>query len=112
PAFQIAPAECPPAIEAIVNRAGPLDDTARRLYRITLANYYAAAVMMPYAAFHAAAEALSYDVHVLAQRFNAGFEQVCHRLTTLQPPNARGLRVFLSRGDHAGTALDRISRAP
>src|SRR5689334_2401046 len=82
-AFQIALAECSPAIEAIASRAGPLDDTARRLYRITLANYYAAAAMMPYAAFHAAAEALSYDVHVLAQRFNAGFEQVCHRLTTL-----------------------------
>ncbi|MFX5344412.1 ImmA/IrrE family metallo-endopeptidase, partial [Acinetobacter baumannii] len=50
-AFQIALAECGPAIEAIVGRAGPLDDTARRLYRITLANYYAAAAMMPYAAF-------------------------------------------------------------
>src|SRR5204862_42048 len=77
-AFQIALAECSPAIEAIVNKAGPLDDTARRLYRITLANYFAAAAMMPYGAFHSAAEALSYDVHVLAQRFNAGFEQVCH----------------------------------
>src|SRR5438132_12443406 len=49
-AFQIALAECGPAIETIVSRAGPLDDTARRLYRITLANYYAAAAMMPYAA--------------------------------------------------------------
>src|SRR5207237_9595529 len=109
PAFQIAPAECPPAIEAIVNRAGPLDDTARRLYRITLANYYAAAVMMPYAAFHAAAEALSYDVHVLAQRFNAGFEQVCHRLTTLQRPNARGVPFFLLPADNSGNVSKRSS---
>src|SRR5919109_280678 len=30
-AFQIALAECGPAIEAIVSKAGPLDDTARRL---------------------------------------------------------------------------------
>src|SRR5215467_9793083 len=59
--FQIALAECSPAIEAIVSRAGPLEDTARRLYRITLANYYAAGAMMPYAAFHSAAEALGYD---------------------------------------------------
>src|SRR6201988_2648979 len=101
-AFQTALAECGPAIEAFVNRAGPLDDTARRLYRITLANYYAAAVMMPYAAFHAAAEALSYDVHVLAQRFTAGFEQVCHRLTTLSRPNARGIPFFMLRVDNAG----------
>ena len=98
-----------PAIEAIVNRAGPLDDTARRLYRITLANYFAAAVMMPYQAFHSAAEALSYDVHVLAQRFNAGFEQVCHRLTTLQRPNARGVPFFLLRVDNAGNVSKRFS---
>ena len=57
-AFQIGLAECSGIFEAIVNRAGPLDDTPRRLYRITLANYFAAAVMMPYQAFHAAAEAL------------------------------------------------------
>ncbi len=82
-AFQIGLAECGASFDAIINRAGPLDETPRRLYRITLANYFAAAVMMPYQAFHSAAESLSYDVHVLAQRFNAGFEQVCHRLTTL-----------------------------
>src|SRR6201997_2839373 len=71
-AFQIALAECGPQFETILGRAGALDDAPRRLYRITLANYFAAAVMMPYQAFHAAAEGLSYDVHVLAQRFNSG----------------------------------------
>src|SRR6516162_7386915 len=77
-AFQVALAECGAEFETILGRGGALDDAARRLYRITLANYFAASVMMPYQAFLAAAEALSYDVHVLAQRFNAGFEQVCH----------------------------------
>jgi hypothetical protein len=96
-------------LETIVGRAGPLDDASRRLYRITLANSFAAAVMMPYAAFLAAAEALSYDVHVLAQRFNAGFEQVCHRLTTLQRPNARGIPFFLLRVDNAGNVSKRFS---
>jgi hypothetical protein len=65
--------------------------------------------MMPYQAFHAAAEGLSYDVHVLAQRFNAGFEQVCHRLTTLQRPNARGVPFFLLRVDNAGNVSKRFS---
>ena len=51
-ALQIGLAEFGATIDAIVNRAGPLDDTPRRLYRITLANYFAAAVMMPYQAFH------------------------------------------------------------
>src|SRR6185312_13195458 len=78
-AFQIGLAECAPVLETLVGRAGALDDAPRRLYRITLANYFAAAVMMPYQAFLSAAEALNYDLHVLAQRFNAGFEQVCHR---------------------------------
>jgi predicted transcriptional regulator len=108
-AFQIGLAECNASFETIVGRAGPLDDTPRRLYRITLANYFAAAVMMPYQAFHGAAEALSYDVHVLAQRFNAGFEQVCHRLTTLQRPNARGVPFFLLRVDNAGNVSKRFS---
>ncbi|MEA2883242.1 MAG: family transcriptional regulator, fatty acid utilization regulator [Bradyrhizobium sp.] len=108
-AFQLGLAECSPAIEATVTRAGALDDTPRRLYRISLANYFAAAVMMPYAAFHSAAEALGYDVHVLAQRFNAGFEQVCHRLTTLQRPNARGVPFFLLRVDNAGNVSKRFS---
>src|SRR5215469_16782045 len=42
-AFQLALAECGTHFETILSRASPLDDTARRLYRITLANYYAAA---------------------------------------------------------------------
>jgi XRE family transcriptional regulator, fatty acid utilization regulator len=108
-ALQIGLAEFGATIDAIVNRAGPLDDTPRRLYRITLANYFAAAVMMPYQAFHTAAENLNYDVHVLAQRFNAGFEQVCHRLTTLQRPNARGVPFFLLRVDNAGNVSKRFS---
>src|SRR3954462_10574050 len=72
-AFQVGLSECSGIFDTIVARAGALDDTPRRLYGITLANYFAAAAMMPYAALHSAAEALSYDVHVLAQRFNAGF---------------------------------------
>ena len=108
-AFQIALAECGTQFETIVGRAGALDDAARRLYRITLANYFAASVMMPYPAFLAAAEALNYDVHVLAQRFNSGFEQVCHRLTTLQRPNARGIPFFLLRVDNAGNVSKRFS---
>ncbi len=108
-AFQIALAECGTQFETILSRAGALDDAARRLYRITLANYFAASVMMPYPAFLAAAETLNYDVHVLAQRFNAGFEQVCHRLTTLQRPNARGIPFFLLRVDNAGNVSKRFS---
>ncbi|WP_424629514.1 helix-turn-helix domain-containing protein [Bradyrhizobium sp. SYSU BS000235] len=108
-AFQLALAECGPLMESIVNRAGPLEDTSRRLYRITLANYFAAAVMMPYQEFHTAAETLGYDIQVLGQRFNVGFEQICHRLTTLQRPNARGVPFFMLRVDNAGNVSKRFS---
>ncbi|WP_315834632.1 helix-turn-helix domain-containing protein [Bradyrhizobium prioriisuperbiae] len=108
-AFQIALSEFGPVVDSIVNRAGPLEDGTRRLYRITLANYFAAAAMMPYQEVHGAAETLGYDVHVIAQRFNASFEQVCHRLTTLQRPNARGIPFFLLRVDNAGNVSKRFS---
>jgi predicted transcriptional regulator/DNA-binding XRE family transcriptional regulator len=108
-AFQIGLAECTPAFDTIIARAGALDDTSRRLYRITLANYFAGCVLMPYQIFHAASESLGYDIHVLAQRFNTGFEQVCHRLTTLQRPNARGVPFFMLRVDNAGNVSKRFS---
>ncbi|OJU25316.1 MAG: XRE family transcriptional regulator [Nitrobacter sp. 62-13] len=108
-AFQIGLAECTPAFDTMIARAGALDDASRRLYRITLANYFAGCVLMPYQQFHGAAEALGYDIHVLAQRFNTGFEQVCHRLTTLQRPNARGVPFFMLRVDNAGNVSKRFS---
>lgn len=108
-AFQIALAECTAAFDAIIARAGALDDTSRRLYRITLANYFAGCALMPYQPFLAAAESLGYDIHVLAQRFSTGFEQVCHRLTTLQRPNARGVPFFMLRVDNAGNVSKRFS---
>jgi XRE family transcriptional regulator, fatty acid utilization regulator len=108
-AFQIALTEASATIDTIVGRHPDLDDPARRLYRITLANYFAAAVIMPYARFHAAAENLGYDIGVLSPRFGASFEQLCHRLTTLQRPTARGIPFFMLRVDHAGNVSKRFS---
>src|SRR6266481_472910 len=79
------------------------------LFRISLANYFAAAVIMPYGRFHETAEALGYDIALLAHRFGAGLEQVCHRLTTLQRPNARGIPFFMLRVDRAGNVSKRFS---
>ncbi|WP_163314115.1 ImmA/IrrE family metallo-endopeptidase, partial [Enterobacter hormaechei] len=59
-AFQLGLGECAQAIETVIGRSGPLDDIPRRLFRMTLGNYFAASMMMPYAPFLAAAEALNY----------------------------------------------------
>jgi hypothetical protein len=108
-AFQLALSEAGSLIDGIVAKSGNLDEPARRLFRISLANYFAAAVIMPYTRFHEAAESLGYDIELLGQRFGASFEQVCHRLTTLQRLNARGIPFFMLRVDNAGNVSKRFS---
>ncbi len=61
------------------------------LLRVSLANYLAAAVLMPYAAFHDTAERSAYDIGLMGARFGVSYEQACHRLTTLARPAARGV---------------------
>lgn len=79
------------------------------LVRNVLASYFAAALIMPYAPFLAAARENRYDVERLARRFGASFEQVCHRLTTLQRPGAQGIPLHLVRTDIAGNISKRFS---
>jgi len=67
--------------------------------------------MMPYARFLKACEVTGYDIELLQRRFGAGFEQVAHRLTTLQRVGARGLPFFMVRIDRAGQASKRFSGA-
>jgi predicted transcriptional regulator len=97
-------------IDALVRGAG-LDRLAERLYRRHLTGYFAAAVMMPYARFLRACEATGYDVELLQRRFGAGYEQVAHRLTTLQRVGARGLPFFMIRADRAGQVSKRYAGA-
>lgn len=110
-AFQLAQLEARSEIEALVKGAGFGDRAAERLYRRHLTSYFAAAVMMPYARFLRACEATGYDVELLQRRFGAGFEQVAHRLTTLQRTGARGLPFFLLRIDRAGQVSKRFAGA-
>jgi len=78
------------------------------LARIALANYFAAAVLMPYERFRQAAVATRYDLTVLEHRFGVSFEQVCHRLTTLRRPGAEGIAFHLIRVDIAGNISKRF----
>ncbi len=82
---------------------------AHALARVALANYFAAAVLMPYEPFLEAARAERYDVELLAHRFAASFEQVCHRLTTLRRPGREGVPFHLLRIDMAGNISKRFS---
>ncbi|VAW12856.1 Transcriptional regulator, Xre family, partial [hydrothermal vent metagenome] len=74
-----------------------------------LASYFAAALIMPYKPFIKACFEHRYDVERVARQFNASFEQVCHRMTTLQRPGAAGLPLHLVRTDIAGNISKRFS---
>jgi predicted transcriptional regulator/DNA-binding XRE family transcriptional regulator len=108
-AYQVALIELKPEIDAVIATAALPSAAHQRFALQTLANYAAAAVMMPYARFHAAAEALGYDLELLQARFGAGFEQVAHRLTTLQRPGMRGVPFLMIRTDRAGNVSKRFS---
>jgi predicted transcriptional regulator/transcriptional regulator with XRE-family HTH domain len=84
-------------------------DSARALARVALANYFAGAVLMPYAAFLEAARTERYDIDLLGHRFRASFEQTCHRLTTLRRPGAEGVPFHMVRVDIAGNISKRFS---
>jgi len=77
--------------------------------RVELANYFAAAYLMPYAAFLKLAEATRYDVDRIATAFSTSFEQACQRLTTLQRDGARGVPFFFLRIDKAGNVVKRFN---
>jgi predicted transcriptional regulator/transcriptional regulator with XRE-family HTH domain len=76
--------------------------SAELLARRALAGYGAAAIIMPYTAFARAAETRRYDLEALARQFGTSFEQVAHRVTTLQRPGAEKVPFFLVRVDPAG----------
>ena len=79
------------------------------LARNALSCYFAGALVMPYEAFHAACRDTRYDIERIMRRFKASFEQVCHRMTTLQRPSLPGLPLHLVRTDIAGNISKRFS---
>jgi len=85
------------------------NDESRALARVALANYFAGAVLMPYASFLVAAKEERYDLDVLGRRFRVGFEQIAHRLTTLSRQGAQGVPFHMIRIDVAGNISKRFS---
>nr|WP_240979586.1 short-chain fatty acyl-CoA regulator family protein [Streptomyces sp. HNM0574] len=108
-ATQLALLEHGDAISALAAEDFPTGSQAWTLARIGIANYYAAALILPYRAFHAAAEEVRYDIERLTDRFGLGHETVCHRLSTLQRPKLRGVPFSFVRVDRAGNLSKRQS---
>jgi hypothetical protein len=101
-AHQVGLLNCSDTLDALSRDAMLTSGEARALSRVALANYFAAAVLTPYADFLRAAEELRYDLDLLGHRFRVSFEQVCHRLTTLHRKGALGVAFDMVRIDIAG----------
>lgn len=108
-AFQIGLLEHRDLIDEIVTSANLPGREAQGLCRTSLANYFAAATLMPYGKFLKDAETSRYDLDLLSYRYGTSFEQTAHRLTTLQKPEARGIPFFFVRIDVAGNVSKRFS---
>jgi len=98
-------------IAALVRGESFASTTAANLVRRALAGYAAAALVMPYARFARAVEERAYDLEALGRLFGASFEQVAHRLTTLQRPGMERVPFFFIRVDAAGNVSKRLDGA-
>ncbi|AXS41907.1 short-chain fatty acyl-CoA regulator family protein [Breoghania sp. L-A4] len=96
-------------IDGIVESAGVDGAREQARCRVELANYFAAAVLMPYTGFFAESVTSRYDIDHLAARFGVSFEQACHRVTTLQREGAQGVPFFFLRIDKAGNVTKRFN---
>jgi len=108
-ACQVGLIEHHDAINTLIEAADFRSKEAADICRIGIANYFAGAMLMPYANFHAAAKRLLHDLVLLADEFDTSIEQVAHRLSTLQRPGLPGVPIFFARVDRAGNITKRHS---
>jgi predicted transcriptional regulator/transcriptional regulator with XRE-family HTH domain len=108
-AHVLAMVRLPDIIDRIADESGIRQALTLSRLRVELANYFAAAFMMPYQPFLESAASTGYDLDRMAAAFGVSFEQVCQRLTTLQREGARGIPFFFLRVDRAGNVTKRFN---
>lgn len=108
-AYQVGLIEQGKLIEDLLDAAAFQTDVAREVCRMTYANYFAGAVVLPYSDFARAAKEHRHDLEKLAFQFDASTEQVCHRLSMLQRGGDKGVPFYFLRIDQAGNITKRHS---
>lgn len=108
-AYQIGLLEQGDLIETLLEGAAFHTEVAREVCRMTLANYFAGALILPYSDFARAAKEMRHDLEKLAFQFDASIEQVCHRLSMLQRAGDKGIPFYFLRIDQAGNITKRHS---
>ena len=84
-------------------------EESKKLTQVALLNYCGAAILMPYADFHRECIKQKYDLELLQNTFATTFEQIAHRVTSLQDPKLPGIPFHFLRVDIAGNISKRFS---
>ncbi|WP_319437163.1 acetate metabolism transcriptional regulator RamB [Mycobacterium sp. RTGN5] len=108
-ATELAYLEFGDLIDRLVDDGKFTSEESRKLARLGLANYFAAATVLPYVQFHHMAENFHYDIERLSAFYQVSYETICHRLSTLQRPSMRGVPFSFVRVDKAGNMSKRQS---
>ncbi len=108
-AAELAYLEFGELIDRMVEDGKFTSDESRTLARLGLANYFAAAAVLPYRQFHDMAENFRYDIERLSSFYSVSYETIGHRLSTLQRPSMRGVPFSFIRVDRAGNMSKRQS---
>ena len=108
-AAELAYLEVGDLIDTMVTDGKFTSEESRRLARLGMANYFAAAAVLPYQQFHDVSENFNYDIERLSAFYQVSYETVCHRLSTLQRPSMRGVPFSFVRVDKAGNMSKRQS---
>jgi len=101
-AGRIARVDAAAAIESQLQDPLLTSDTARDRARHALSSYVAGVLVFPYEPFLRRVTECRYDIEILCQRYDASYEQVCHRLITLRDPQRPGVPFAFLRSDPAG----------
>ena len=107
--YQIAFLDGKILIDEIIQKNNFYSDEVITLLNISLINYFAAALIMPYDDFLNSAKKYKYDVEILMHHYAASFEQITHRLTNLQRPGNEGVPFHFLKTDIAGNVSKRFS---
>jgi len=108
-AAQIAHLEADDILDKYLDTFKFPSEESRKLSKVALLNYTAAAILMPYKLFYKECMEQRYDFELLQNTFATSFEQVAHRATCLQDPNMKGIPFHMLRADVAGNISKRFS---
>ena len=108
-AAELAYLEFGQLIDRLVDEGNFTSEESTVLARLGLANYFAAATVLPYSQFHEVVENFRYDVERLSAFYSVSYETIAHRLSTLQRPSMRGIPLSFVRVDRAGNMSKRQS---